>query len=269
MATQTHHDDDVESSRAPLIEHLIELRQRLLWSVLAIGVAFVVCFYFATDIYNILVYPYAAAAGVEIGELTLIQTSPQEWFLTQIKLALFGAIFCAFPILATQIYMFIAPGLYRNERNAFLPYIIATPVLFLTGAALVYFVALPLAMGFFLSIQPTGDDQIRVILTAKVSEYLGLIMMFILAFGFCFQLPVVLTLLARAGFLTAQDLKAGRKYAIIAILAVAALLTPPDIVSQIGLGVPTYLLYELSILAVASVEQRRAREEEADEASGA
>jgi len=262
MATDTNRDEDIEASRAPLLEHLIELRQRLLWAVVAIIIAFVVCFYFAIPIYNVLVLPYAVAEGVPVDELTLIQTSPQEWFLTQIKLALFGAIFCAFPIIATQIYMFVAPGLYKNERHAFLPYMIATPILFLLGAALVYFIAMPLAMGFFLSLQPEGPGQVQVELTAKVSEYLGLIMTLIIAFGLCFQLPVVLTLMARAGFVNAEKLQNGRKYAIVGIVAAAAVLTPPDPISQLGLAAPTYLLYELSILAVRFVEKRSAASEE-------
>ncbi|MEL6747979.1 MAG: twin-arginine translocase subunit TatC, partial [Pseudomonadota bacterium] len=174
----------------------------------------------------------------------------------------FGAIFCAFPIIATQIYMFVAPGLYKNERHAFLPYMIATPILFLMGAALVYFIAMPLAMGFFLSLQPEGPGQVQVELTAKVSEYLGLIMTLIIAFGLCFQLPVVLTLMARAGFVNAEKLQNGRKYAIVGIVAAAAVLTPPDPISQLGLAAPTYLLYELSILAVRFVEKRSAASEE-------
>ncbi|MBI1384450.1 MAG: twin-arginine translocase subunit TatC [Rhizobiales bacterium] len=259
-------DQDIEASRAPLVEHLGELRQRLMWAILAIAVAFVVCFYFATDIYNLLVYPYAVAAGVPIGELKLIQTAPQEWFFTQIKLALFGAMFIAFPVIATQIYMFVAPGLYKNERGAFLPYLFATPVLFALGAALVYFFIMPLAMAFFLSLQPTGEEQVKVELTAKVSEYLGLIMTLILAFGICFQLPVVLTLLARVGLIGSDTLRRNRKYAVVAVFVVAAVLTPPDLISQIGLAVPTLLLYEGSIWAVRIIERRREQESPAEEA---
>jgi sec-independent protein translocase protein TatC len=174
------------------------------------------------------------------------------------KLALFGAIFIAFPVIASQIYMFVAPGLYRKERQAFLPFLIATPILFLLGAALVYFVVMPLAMTFFLSMQQTGDDQVQIHLTAKVSEYLSLIMALIMGFGICFQLPVLLTLLARAGLITADTLKRYRRHAIFAVFVVAAVLTPPDPISQISLAVPTVLLYELSIFAVRLAEKKHA-----------
>ncbi len=250
-------DDDIEASKAPLIEHLIELRRRLMWALLAIFVAFLVCFWFAKPIYNLLLWPYRLAAGTD-APIEMIYTAPQEFFFTQVKLALFGAVFIAFPVIATQIYMFVAPGLYRNERQAFLPFLVATPVLFLLGAALVYFVAMPLAMKFFLSMQQTGDQQVQIHLTARVSEYLSLIMALILGFGICFQLPVVLTLLARAGLITADALKRYRRHAILAVFVVAAVLTPPDPISQIALAVPTVLLYELSIYAVKLAEQRHA-----------
>jgi sec-independent protein translocase protein TatC len=195
------------------------------------------------------------AAGVD-APIELIYTAPQEFFFTQVKLALFGAIFIAFPVIASQLYMFVAPGLYRAERKAFLPFLIATPVLFLLGAALVYFVAMPLAMTFFLSMQQTGD--VEIMLTAKVSEYLSLIMMLIMGFGICFQLPVLLTLLARAGLLTSDQLKQYRRHAILGVFLAAAILTPPDPVSQIALALPTLLLYELSIFAVKMAEKKRA-----------
>lgn len=256
--TSELNDDDIEASRAPLIEHLTELRQRLYYSVIALAVAFVACFAVADYIFNILVLPYEWAAG-DLQELKLIFTAPQEYFFTQMKLALFGGLFIAFPMIATQVYKFIAPGLYKHERGAFLPYLFATPILFICGACLVFFLIMPLAMGFFLSMQQAGGDgQAAIELMPRVSEYLGLIMTLLFAFGFVFQLPVVLTLLARAGMIDADSLKTKRKYAIIITFIVGAVLTPPDPISQIGLAIPTLLLYEVSILSVRLVDKRRA-----------
>jgi sec-independent protein translocase protein TatC len=259
--------EDIEATKAPLIEHLIELRRRLIWTLLAIFVAFLVCLYFARPIYNLLLFPYRLAAGSD-APIEMIYTAPQEFFFTEVKLALFGAIFIAFPVIASQIYMFVAPGLYKSERKAFLPFLIATPILFLLGAALVYFVAMPLAMKFFLSMQQTGDNQVHIQLTAKVSEYLSLIMALILGFGICFQLPVLLTLLARAGIVTAAGLKRYRRHAILGVFVVAAVLTPPDPISQISLAIPTILLYELSIFAVRLVEKKRAAAQAAPKPAG-
>lgn len=261
--TVSDEEDDIEASRAPLIEHLIELRQRLLWSVIAIAIAFVGCFYFAEDIFNILVVPFERAAEEPV---SFIFTSPQEFFFTQMKLAFFGALFLAFPVIASQLYMFVAPGLYKNERGAFYPYLFATPILFVIGANLVYFVVMPLAMNFFLGTQQVGEDvQVKIELLPRVSEYLGLIMTLIFAFGLVFQLPIVLTLLARVGLTSADGLKTKRKYAIVIAFLAAAVLTPPDPISQIGLALPTILLYEISILAVRFVERRRAEAEGDDD----
>ena len=257
-ASAADDEDDIEASKAPLLEHLVELRQRLVQSIIAIAIAFVVCFYFADDIFNLLIIPYERAAGEE-REIRLIFTAPQEYFFTQMKLALFGAMFIAFPVIANQIYKFVAPGLYKNERQAFLPYLVATPILFSMGAALVYFVIMPLALGFFLSLEQGPEEGRAVIeLLPKVNEYLGLIMTLLFAFGLVFQLPVVLTLLARAGIVDAEGLKRKRKYAVVMAFIGAAVLTPPDPVSQLGLAVPTLLLYELSIQAVRLVEKRKA-----------
>ncbi|TNE42218.1 MAG: twin-arginine translocase subunit TatC [Alphaproteobacteria bacterium] len=262
--------DDIEATQAPLLDHLIELRQRLIYSFVAILIAFLICFYFAEDIFNILLVPYQEAVAALTPEgakpsLSLIYTAPHEFFFTQIKLALFGALFIAFPVIAAQIWMFVAPGLYTNERQAFLPFLAATPVLFLSGAALVYFLVMPMGMQFFLGFEQVGGEgKASIQLVAKVSEYLSLIMTLIFAFGLCFQLPVLLTLLGRVGLVSSAGLRRNRKYAIVITFAVAAILTPPDPISQIGLGLPTLLLYELSIWAVQVVERRRAEGEEAE-----
>jgi sec-independent protein translocase protein TatC len=258
-------EDEIEASRAPLIEHLIELRSRLIKALGALFVAFIACFFVADDIFNLLLWPYEFAAGPQ-KDLQLIYTAPQEYFLTQIKLALFGAIFIAFPIIAIQIYKFVAPGLYKHEKHAFVPYLIATPVLFFTGAAFVYFVAMPLAMSFFLSMeQPGAPGQASIQLVARTSEYLGLIMTFILAFGICFQMPVILTLLAQIGIIDSAWLKAKRRYAIVVIFVAAAVLTPPDVISQFSLAIPTLLLYEATIYVVRLTEKKK---KEADATSG-
>ncbi len=256
--------DEMEKSSAPLIEHLIELRTRLIWSIGGFFVAFLVCFFFAKHLFNLLVVPFKWAvkwAGLPLDKVELIYTAPQEFFFTQIKLAMFGGMVLAFPLIATQIYKFIAPGLYRNERAAFLPFLIASPLLFLMGAALVYFFFTPMVMWFFLAMQQTGGNgDVQISLLPKVSEYLSLIMTLIFSFGLVFQLPVVTTLMARVGLLSSAGLKAKRKWAIVLAFIVAAVLTPPDPISQIGLALPTIILYEISIWTARMIEKKRDEE---------
>lgn len=244
-------DDELAGSEAPLLDHLIELRKRLIRSLLVLFVLLIGCFFIAGTIFDVLVEPYRAA--VAPAPVELIYTAPQEFFFTQLSLAFFGALFLGFPYLATEVYGFVAPGLYKKERRAFIPYLIATPVFFILGACMVYFAVLPLAMRFFHAMETT-----EITMLVKVSEYLGLAMTLILAFGICFQLPVVLTLLAQIDLVSSKTLKKGRRYAIVAILVFAAFITPPDPISQIGLALPMYLLYEISILSVRWIEKRRA-----------
>ncbi|MCR5859897.1 twin-arginine translocase subunit TatC [Mesorhizobium sp. J428] len=266
-------DDEIEKSSAPLIEHLIELRTRLIWSIGGFFVAFLGCFFFAKQIFNLLVIPFQWAtqwAGLDSSKVELIYTAPQEFFFTQIKIAMFGGLLIAFPLIAAQIYKFVAPGLYKNERQAFAPFLVASFVLFLIGGALVYFFFTPMVMWFFLAMQQTGGDgHVEISLLPKVSEYLGLIMTLIFSFGLVFQLPVVTTLMARVGLLSSEGLADKRKWAIVIAFIVAAVLTPPDPVSQIGLAVPTILLYELSIILARWVERDREKQRLAREAAEA
>lgn len=275
-------EDEIEASRAPLMDHLIELRGRLLICVVAFVIAFLVCFYFASPLYVFLVKPYVVASALQavgghnvslqdliltmVGVKSLaegqhetaqlIYTAPLEILFVKMKLAGLGAVVAAFPILAFQLYRFVAPGLYRNERGAFLPFLIAAPVLFVIGAALVYYIMLPIVMLFSLN-QGIVAEGVTAALLPKVSEYMSLATALILAFGLCFQLPVVMTLLGLAGIVSSKLMAEGRRYAIVAVVVVAAIVTPPDPISQLMLAVPLVLLYEISIWCVRLIEMRR------------
>ena len=284
MTRLDHDEAEIEASRAPLMDHLIELRGRLVICVVAFVLGFILCFAFSEPLYIFLVKPFAAAAAfhgavgpgghvspldlilgtaglkalpvVDGQMVNLIYTAPLEFLFTKMKLAGFGAVVVTFPVLAWQLYRFVAPGLYRNEKGAFLPFLIAAPLLFLLGAALVYFVMLPFVMWFSLSQQITGSG-VSAELLPKVSDYLNLVTALLLAFGLCFQLPVVMTLLGLAGIISSKVMAEGRRYAIVGVVVVAAVVTPPDPISQLMLAIPLVLLYEVSIWCVRLIELRR------------
>jgi sec-independent protein translocase protein TatC len=285
---------EIEASRAPLMEHLIELRRRLIICAVALVIGFGVCFAFSGDIYLFLLQPFQRGAELmaiqkaggshgpfdlllgmlglkaaphgQVAPIHMVFTAPLEFFFTKVKLAGFGAIVVSFPVLAHQLYSFVAPGLYRRERKAFLPFLAASPVLFLMGAALVYFVMLPFVLWFSLNQQITGNGgAVSVELLPKVSDYLTLVTTLLLAFGLCFQLPVVLALLAMAGIVEARMLTAVRRYAVVGVFVVAAILTPPDPISMMSLAIPGVLLYEISIWCVRLIELQRRRDEAAQD----
>ncbi len=281
---------EIEASRAPLMDHLIELRSRLIICAFALAVGFIVCFVFSEQLYELLLRPFILADALRaeqklhhqngpfdlvmtvtglhqvkaaVSPLKMQFTAPLEFFFTKMKLSMFGAVVLTFPILAWQLYRFVAPGLYRRERKAFLPFLLASPVLFVMGASLVYFIMLPFVLWFSLS-QQIETAHVQLQLIPKVSEYLDLVMKLLLAFGLCFQLPVIVTLAGMAELIQARTLSSGRRYAFVGIIVVAALVTPPDMVSPFLLAIPIYGLYEASIWCVRLIEARRRRADAQD-----
>jgi sec-independent protein translocase protein TatC len=256
----TLEDDPIHDKPMPLLDHLIELRRRLLWTMVAFLLSFFVCYYFSKNIFGFLAVPLATAmARHGGGNQALIYTHLTEAFFTYLRVAFFGAAFVSFPMAATQLWLFVAPGLYRSEKRAIAPFLVATPVLFVMGAALAYYFVFPFAWKFFISFEtPADQNGIPIELMPKVSEYLDLVMKLIFAFGIAFQLPVALALLAKVGIITSKGLKRYRRYAYVGMFIIAAVLAPPDVITQCGLALPLIALYEISILAARMVEPKPA-----------
>jgi sec-independent protein translocase protein TatC len=269
MASPTVEEEaELESSKAPLLEHLVELRTRIVHSVIAFLLGFIVCFALSRPIFEFLTQPLSNAL-VGHANRAMIFTALYEQFFTYVKVGMFGGICLAFPYMAGQLWMFIAPGLYRHERRAILPFLMATPVMFIMGAGFVYYLMLPRAIQFFLSYEiPSGPNQIGIQLMPRVGEYLSFVMTLIFAFGFCFELPVLLTLLGRVGIVSSKGLASVRRYAIVGVFIVAAVVTPPDVFSQMSLAIPMVGLYELSIFCVKLMEKQRAAEDAKTAAAG-
>ncbi|SNT74378.1 twin-arginine translocase subunit TatC [Paracoccus seriniphilus] len=274
MTAKTEQDDDLDDSSAPLIEHLAELRTRIIWSMIAFMVAMVLCYTVWNPIYNFLTQPICHALEAREQECGLILLKLQEGFFVAIRISLLGGFALAFPVIAYQMWRFVAPGLYRNEKQAFLPFLLASPIMFFLGAAFAYYIILPMAYDFFLGFQQgpltlpddgtagaAGDNPMAaIVFQGSVDEYLSLTTKFILAFGLSFQLPVLLTLMGKAGLVSAEGLASVRRYAVVAILVLAAFATPPDVISQVVLFVVVFGLYEISIHLVRRIEKKREAE---------